>query len=400
MSKVLFLCVPSHGNVNPTLGLVSELVSRGEEVIYFASEEFREKIEGTGAIFKAYCMDLDIFKAKNITDPNPIIRVIRSGAAIITDILEQIKGVDIDYIIHSAAFFYAKPITQILQLPTVSSLAIFAGLDNFFDKNKREQSKSFSAGPELSEAIAGTATEIYQKWGAHLPDNIIDILFNKGDINLVYTSAYFAADINYFDETFKFVGPPIYHRNEDLDFPFEQLAGKKVLYISLGTVFGGYSTDLYGTFYKAFADWDGIVVIAAYKVDISTHNIPSNFIVKNYVPQNALLQYTTVAITHAGMNSMSDLINNHIPFVAIPLGADQPVLAKRAEELGATISLDARDLDAGTLRAAVEKVLDDPAYLENIKKIDESFQQAGGYKKAVDEILGLKEKWAGKRTVK
>lgn len=43
MSKVLFLGIPSHGHVNPTIGLVSELVNQGEEVIYFCSEEFKEK---------------------------------------------------------------------------------------------------------------------------------------------------------------------------------------------------------------------------------------------------------------------------------------------------------------------------------------------------------------------
>ena len=50
MSKVLFLSIPGNGHVNPTLGLVDGLVKQGEEVIYFSSEEFRERIENTGAI--------------------------------------------------------------------------------------------------------------------------------------------------------------------------------------------------------------------------------------------------------------------------------------------------------------------------------------------------------------
>jgi MGT family glycosyltransferase len=393
MSKVLFLSVPAHGNINPTLGLVSELVKLGEEVIYFASEEFREKIEATGAIFKAYCTDLDIFKAKNVTDPNPIIRVVQSGPAVVADILDQIEGIHIDYMIHSAAFFFTKPIAQILKVPTISSLAIFAGLDAFFDGSKRLSNKSFSGGTELTEAIKQTGLKLYETYRVYFPDHILDIIFNKGDINLVYTSAYFAENVNYFDDTFKFVGPPVYHRTEDLDFPFDQLQGKKVLYISLGTIFGAYSTKLYDLFFEAFAAWDGLVVMAAYKVDLSACQIPANFIVKNYVPQNELLKYTTVAITHAGMNSMSDLISKYIPFVCIPLGADQPALARRAVELGATVSMDAATLDAATLRSAVAEVVNNPAYLENIKKIADSFEQAGGYPKAVEEIFKLKSKW-------
>lgn len=43
MSKVVFLNIPAHGHTNPTLGLVREIVNRGEEIVYFSDEEFRKK---------------------------------------------------------------------------------------------------------------------------------------------------------------------------------------------------------------------------------------------------------------------------------------------------------------------------------------------------------------------
>ena len=45
MSKVLFLSIPSHGHMNPMMGLANELVSQGEEVTFFSSEEFKKPIE-------------------------------------------------------------------------------------------------------------------------------------------------------------------------------------------------------------------------------------------------------------------------------------------------------------------------------------------------------------------
>ena len=51
MSKVMFFNVPGYGHINPTLPLVEELVNRGEEVIYYSTEKFREKIERTGSHF-------------------------------------------------------------------------------------------------------------------------------------------------------------------------------------------------------------------------------------------------------------------------------------------------------------------------------------------------------------
>ena len=49
MARVLFINAGSEGHINPTLQVVEELISRGEEVVYFSIEAFRERIEKTGA---------------------------------------------------------------------------------------------------------------------------------------------------------------------------------------------------------------------------------------------------------------------------------------------------------------------------------------------------------------
>jgi MGT family glycosyltransferase len=390
MSKVLFLSVPAHGNINPTLGLVSELVKQGEEVTYFASDEFKDTIETTGAIYKAYIEDMDMFKSNKDNDkdrPRPMQRIMQSAHKIIEDILEQTKSEQFGYMIHSAAFPFAKVMKRILDVPTVSSLAIYAGLRDFLEKSEEK----IAFFPEqMREVYKQASKELFDIYGVQLPPYILQMIYNEGDINLVYTSKYFVPDSDFFNDSYKFVGPPIYDKKENLDFPFEQLKGKTVIYISLGTVFSNFNDNLYQVFFDSFADMNAVIVLAAYNVDTTKFHVPDNFIIRNYVPQSALLKYTSAAVTHGGMNSMSDLISDNVPFVCIPLGADQPELAKRAEELGATISLDVNTLDAHKLRSAVEEVMTNPEYLENIKKIGDSFREAGGYKKAVEEIFKLK----------
>ncbi|MET3876907.1 macrolide family glycosyltransferase [Chitinophaga sp. OAE865] len=399
MSKVLFFGIPSHGHVNPTLGLVSELVKQGEEILYFSSEDFKDKIEAAGAEFIPYQEDMDIFNMKTDNRPQngaagpvrPLQRIIASADKIIAGILSQIQGRKFDYIIHSAPFPFIKVIAPLLKLPTVSSHAVFAGLRQFLKEDNTTGHKPFPGMQELMNSYAHVMQNISDTYSVQMPTNFMQLIFNKGDINLVYTSRYFAPDADDFDSSFKFVGPPVSGRKENMDFPFEQLDGKRVIYISLGTVFSNYNEDLYRLFFKSFADMDAVIVMAAYQVNLSQLDIPGNFIVRNYVPQSALLKYTDAAITHAGMNSISDLIFSNTPFVAIPLGADQPLLAKRAEELGATISLDAQNLTPELLKQSIEKVLNDPAYRENIKKISDSFREAGGYPKAVEEIFRFKK---------
>ncbi|WP_343675349.1 macrolide family glycosyltransferase [Chitinophaga sp.] len=377
MSKVLFLSVPSHGHVNPTIGLVSELIKHGNEVTYFATEPFREKIEATGAIYEPYLVDLDLFKPEEEGEEDPMFNMMREATNIIDDILGKIEGKEFAYIIHSTPFPFTEVFKQVLNIPTISSLGIFLGLDDFL-----KNGDMFPTPPEYTIM----RNEIKTKYGVILPEKFTQSLINLGELNLVYSSRYFVPENQLSDGTYRFVGPPVFDRKEKTGFPFELLKDRKVIYISLGTVFSNFKPALYQVFFDAFAGKEVTVVMAAYNVDLNKLKIPDNFIVRHYIPQLAILQHTDVAITHAGMNSISDLLYHNVPFVAIPLGADQPDLAARTAALGATISLDHVTLTPAILQDAVEKVLRDPSYAMNMQKISESFKDAGGYPKAVAYI--------------
>ena len=427
MSKVLFLSIPSHGHMNPTLGLAQALVNQGEKITFFSSDEYRNAIEEIGAEFKAYKSDLNIFQkqpgsAQNTTPVKKngpgLVSALLQPAKFIDDLLMQIPGLKFDYLVYSAAYPYAQVIAQILQIPAISSFAVFATLKDLTNKHNgpketsgkgngsrnkdsnpsdkansplNKDSAPMGLNPQIMDDFKKVRLQIIEKYHVEMAEDIFSHFFNKGDLNIIYTSKYFIPAIEQYDESYIFIGPPIYNKQYHVAFPFERLEGKKIIYISLGTIFSNHSADLNQLFFTSFGNTDALIVMAAYNVDLSKFDIPKNFIVRNYVPQSAILKYTDVAITHAGMNSISDLVNSNIPFVAIPLGADQPALAQRAEELGATISLDVNYLNHDVLRSAVEKVLNDPSYLENMKKISVSFKEAGGYKKAVEEIFKLKK---------
>ncbi len=50
--SIAFVEMPAYGHVNPTLSIVKELVRRGEQVTYYADEEFRPQVEQAGATFR------------------------------------------------------------------------------------------------------------------------------------------------------------------------------------------------------------------------------------------------------------------------------------------------------------------------------------------------------------
>ena len=49
MANVLVINFPGEGHINPTLAIVSELIRRGETVVSYCIEDYRKKIEATGA---------------------------------------------------------------------------------------------------------------------------------------------------------------------------------------------------------------------------------------------------------------------------------------------------------------------------------------------------------------
>ncbi len=82
------------------------------------------------------------------------------------------------------------------------------------------------------------------------------------------------------------------------------------------------------------------------------------------MPQLELLQYADVFVTHGGMNSSSEALYYGVPLVVIPVTGDQPLVAKRVNEVGAGIRLNRKELTSEMLRESVKKVMDDVTFKE------------------------------------
>ena len=123
MARVLLINGGSEGHINPTLGLVQELIRRGEEVVYFMAEQYRERVEPTGA--KVITFDVSKFIEAFIAGGrNPWARVgglLRTADIVIPSLLEQTKGERFDYIIHDSMFGCGRLLAQILDLPAINS---------------------------------------------------------------------------------------------------------------------------------------------------------------------------------------------------------------------------------------------------------------------------------------
>ncbi len=102
--------VPAHGHVNPTIGLVNELISKGDSITYIAGEEFRDKFENTGANFVGYEADLSAFNGQTSTISNMGKQHIKICKDILNLAIKQ-EG-EFDYLVVDP---FIKPGTKIIE---------------------------------------------------------------------------------------------------------------------------------------------------------------------------------------------------------------------------------------------------------------------------------------------
>jgi MGT family glycosyltransferase len=385
MSKVLFVNGNLHGHFNPTLPIVIELVKRGEEVWYFSSVAFKDKILATGAHFMDASLE-DFYSSYKPTGNHPFYTLleymIKYEVALIPRLLDQTKGIEFDYAICDSilgAGYFVKSIMKILMICSNTTFA-----RNHLPVPDRMM--EVGSHPQLDEfyrELNNTCNE----YKIPIPSGY-EFFSNVGDCNLVYTSAEFNSDSADFDDSFHFVGPSIFEREEKIDFPMDQIENEEVIYISLGTINTDFSS-FYQLCMKALSSLDYKVVLSVgNKCEIeSLGPIPDNFIVCQYAPQLEILKRTKAFISHGGFNSVSEALYFNVPMVVIPMANDQHMVAKRVVELGCGLSYSLKDLEETILKEAVETLLTQDQYRQSSERIGATLRKKNGYQTAAEVIL-------------
>ena len=359
--KILFINLPYHGHVVPTIGLVQELLKQNCEVTYLMPFGWEDKVAESGAVFAGY---------ENHRQLSEQIKNAFDAAEKIIDAF--------DLIIYEQFFFLGKHLAEKHGKPAVRIFTAPA-------TNKKLMREYISYGGPLGVFRLKWLTKAFTKdivkgRGITLKtDNWLDeIIENPPGLNLVYTLREYQPYIEDFSkEYFKFLGPSVYARKAE---PIQFVKGNRpVIYISLGTVIKGDSAFFQNCIESFRGEAVDVISSVGQKFDIKKlKNVPDNIHIYSSVPQNEVLEYADVFVTHGGMNSVSESLVTGTPMVVIPFMSDQPVNATQIEALGLGKRMKYKQVTSESLKQAVFSVLHDEQIAANMKKTQELIANAPG----------------------
>ncbi len=411
MARLGVFCFPGTGHLNPMAALALCLQMRGHEVVIFGIADSEAHVRAAGIEFHRIGMDdyppgtlqklderlarLNGFAALRFT----LERVRNTARMVLRDGPEAVRAANVEALLVDETDF-AGSVADSLGLPWISIALIppmvaddrfppfwfgWAARQNRLSRLRNRLATLFLL--RLATPIFAVVNQHRESWGLRPFARPEEMLSPLAQITQLPEALEFEvvgekpAGLHY---TGPFVHPD---QRPAVEFPWEQLDGRPLIYASLGTLQNG-SEAHFRVIAEACAGLDAQLMISlGGGLDPARlGRLAGNPLVVSYAPQLEILKRAALVITHGGLNTVLESLCEGVPLVAVPLANDQPGVAARAKARGACVVVPARRLSATRLRKAVLGVLQDDRYREAARGLQRNFQQMDGLGRAADLI--------------
>jgi MGT family glycosyltransferase len=180
---------------------------------------------------------------------------------------------------------------------------------------------------------------------------------------------------------FQYAGP--FHDGRgriEFDFPWQQLTGEPIVYASMGTLQNGL-VDIFRSIAQAAVGLTKLQFVLAVGGQLDPKQlgaVPANVMVVSHAPQIEVLKRSSLCITHAGLNTALESVSNGVPMLALPITNDQPGVAARIAEKKIGVVLSPDHASPQNFVAAINHVLGDSAFRDNVQKIQKAIRRIDG----------------------
>ena len=419
VAEILLLSVPVFGHVKPMLAIARELVRRGHRVRWLAGAAFRERVEGTGASFCAFEDGFDYSRPDLVPDHLQADR----------DRLRGLAKLRFDL----ATFFIGPSegfCRDLLRLHDQTSADLLV-CDSFLMAGSWWAERTGRPWVQLcctvltlpSRALApfGLALQPDDSWRGRIRNRLLraltrSVLFrslrHRADqarqslalsplrpwlFDVVSPHLVLSGTVRSFEYSrpdcppqVVFTGPLLENNDEAFTPPawWGDLDHSTVVHVTQGTISND-PAQLLRPALEALADEPVLVVACAGRIDEGLEALgplPANARVASYIPYGALLPKTSLVLTNGGFQGVQAVLSHGIPMVTAGESEDKPEVCARLQRTGASIDLGTANPAPAAIRAAVRRVLDEPAFRAAAKALAREAAEAGGAVGAVDAI--------------
>jgi UDP:flavonoid glycosyltransferase YjiC (YdhE family) len=188
-----------------------------------------------------------------------------------------------------------------------------------------------------------------------------------------------------------YVGTYHQHSLFSVEFPWNRLNGRPIVYASFGTSFGHNLAGLEAISVACAALPVQLIISLGGITPGAAHSrLAGEPIVVAYAPQRDILSRAVLAITHAGLNSTMEALSLGVPVLAMPMAGDQFGTGARIEWHGVGWTLSPERRSAEDIKAAVQLLLQDRArWTAATNRVADAISKAGGAARAATIIERL-----------
>ncbi len=140
----------------------------------------------------------------------------------------------------------------------------------------------------------------------------------------------------------------------------ERDVDRPLVLVSLGTFLSA-RDDVLAVIVDGLRRTDFRVALAVGSADpTALGELPEGWLVGEYLPQVAILERAQAVVTHAGNNSVTELLAAGVPMLALPFSTDQFDGAAAVEAAGFGFATDPNTLDAAQVAHSIERLVSSP----------------------------------------
>lgn len=389
MGTVVFLGLPFAGHTNPTIGVTDELVRRGHHVVYFATPQWIQRVESTGAearLYDGWPEEIGLNAPRN--NIQIAADLVRASERILPSLVAELEGgsgLRADVIVMDGLALWGTVLARRTGITSVVSSATFAvnrEVRQIYRNSTPRLARTLASGWWRIGAIHSGLRRLDREYRVPLP-RIQELASLPAHSTIVYTSRTLQPKADTFGPDVHFVGAVLSGRENVWEDPLP----RGFIYVSLGTIFER-NALFYRAVLNAFGHADRRVLLnVGPRFEVSLLGpIPGNVTVARGVPQAAVLHGAAAFVTHGGMNSVHESLLAGVPMVIVPQGADNWLVAARVAALGPAVLVRRRQPSAAQLRRATTEILSNGTYARRAKEVGASLGQGGGAAHAASVI--------------